>query len=159
MTRRTDRLGLAASAGLVLTALLAGPTAAADKRVTIVDMQFRPRVVTINAGDRVTWVNDDAVEHDADGAGWSTSLLGQGDSGRVRFSRAGTFRYVCSIHASMTGTVVVRPGVTPNTDTAPRGGRPDDPWPTSALVLLVLELLGGSAAGYRLLRRRSGSTT
>jgi plastocyanin len=162
MTRRTHHLALAVSAGLVFAALLAGPTVAADKRVTMVDMQFRPRIVTINAGDRVTWVNGDAVEHDADGSGWSTSLLGQGDSDSVRFNRAGMYRYVCSIHASMTGTVVVRAGVTPNTDSASTGAEPDDRWPTSALALvalLALELLGGTVLADRLLRRRSGSST
>ena len=162
MTRRAHRFALAVSAGLLLAVGLAGPTVAADKRVTMVDMQFRPRVVTIRPGDRVTWVNDDAVEHDADGSGWSTALLGQGDSGRVRFNRAGTYRYVCSIHPSMTGTVVVRAGITPNTDTAPTRGEPDDPWPTSALALVAVfavELLGGTALAYCLLRRRSGSAT
>jgi plastocyanin len=85
-----------------------GVVLAADRSVTIADFAFSPGTVTITAGDRVTWTNEDAVEHTATGDGWDTGLLAQGGSGSIRFDRAGTYAYICTPHPSMTGTVVVQ---------------------------------------------------
>ncbi len=114
------RLGLAAAALLLLTA----PTAlAADRDVDIRDFAFAPRTVEIRVGDTVTWTNRDAVGHTATArnGSWDTGALDEGQSGSVRFTVAGTYRYVCTPHPDMTGTVVVRAATggvrPPNTDT------------------------------------------
>ena len=157
MTERAPRLTLGAAAAVLVLLTVAAPVVAADKRVTITDFRFVPRVVTIGVGDRVTWVNDDAVEHDADGAGWSTSLLAQGERDSVRFNRAGTYRYICSIHPTMTGTVVVRAsgGVTPDTATEPLNVPPDGGRPVTLLALFTVVTIGAAVVIDRLLRRRS----
>jgi plastocyanin len=161
MTKRAPRYAVAVVAAFVILAAFAGPALAVDKFVTMYANEFRPRTVTINAGDKVTWVNDDDVEHDAVGNGWSTSLLGYADSASVRFNRAGTYRYRCSIHPTMRGTVVVRGagggGVTPDTATAAPDGRDDGAWTTTVLGMLAVVTIAGTVAVDRLLRRRSVS--
>ena len=104
MRRRTALLIASLVASLTLGV---GVVLAADRSVTIADFAFSPGTVTITAGDRVTWTNEDAVEHTATGDGWDTGLLAQGESGSIRFDRAGTYAYICTPHPSMTGTVVV----------------------------------------------------
>ena len=71
----------------------------------------------------MTWTNRDAVGHTATArnGSWDTGALDEGQSGSVRFTVAGTYRYVCTPHPDMTGTVVVRAATggvrPPNTDT------------------------------------------
>ena len=104
MRRRTSLL----IGSLIATFTLgAGVVLAADRSVEIVEFAFTPGTVTIQAGDRVTWTNQDAVAHTATGDGWSTGLLDQGESGSIRFDTPGTYAYICEPHPSMTGTVVV----------------------------------------------------
>jgi LPXTG-motif cell wall-anchored protein len=84
------------------------PRAAADPGVTIVDFNFRPATITVNAGDTVTWTNSGKAPHDARGGGISTPTLKPGQSASHTFSSAGSFSYICSIHPFMKGKVVVR---------------------------------------------------
>ena len=140
---------------------LAVPTVlAADRGVAIQDFAFAPRTAEIRVGDSVTWTNRDAVEHTATARNGSfdTGLLGQGQSRSVRFSVAGTYRYVCTPHPTMTGTVVVRAasgGVQPpNTDTAAVVAA--DTGPSGGSPLPGLAALGGLAylVASRAIRRR-----
>jgi plastocyanin len=111
---------------------------AADEDVTIAGFAFSPATVTVSVGDTVTWTNNDAATHSAtaNGGSFDTGNIGNGASDSVTFDTAGTFAYHCSIHAAMTGTVVVQAAgggggggggtpTTPPTDTAdpaPAGG-------------------------------------
>jgi plastocyanin len=46
----------------------------------------------------------------ADSSGWNSGPIQPGqNSGAVYFGAVGTFTYHCSIHPTMTGTVVVNP--------------------------------------------------
>ena len=83
-------------------------TAGSVTRVKMADgLQFRPGTVHIARGDVVKWVNRDDLTHTSTSSSWNSGNVAPGDSFRRRFRRAGTFRYHCSIHPSMTGTVVV----------------------------------------------------
>jgi plastocyanin len=105
--------------GLAVTSVLA-----ADRNVTIRDFAYAPGSVTIRVGDSVTWTNRDSVAHTATARNGSfdTGLLADGASRSIRFTAAGTYRYICTPHPDMTGTVVVRAvasgGRPPDTDTA-----------------------------------------
>jgi hypothetical protein len=83
--------------------------AAGDPPVTIQSFAFHPQTITIGAGDTVTWTNRDDAAHTATGTGGSfdTGTLQRGQSGSHTFTSAGRFSYICAIHPSMTGTVVV----------------------------------------------------
>ena len=122
---------------LALVALafgLAVPTVlAATRGVAIQDFAFSPRTVEIRVGDTVRWTNRDSVAHSAtaQNGSFDTGLLADGESGSVRFTAAGTYRYICTPHPDMTGTVVVRSAgtgiVPPNTATDRRGRSRDRP--------------------------------
>src|SRR2546425_3097384 len=107
---------------IAVVALLLGsprPAAlAANMTATIQDdsfgpSSFSPNPLTISVGDSVTWKNNGPAVHTVTSdAGQATSF----DSGNIAvgatfdqvFSQAGTFKYHCTIHAGMTGSVIVQ---------------------------------------------------
>jgi plastocyanin len=155
--RRRARIAIA----FVAVLALAAPTVlAASRAVSIRDFAFSPKTVEIRVGDRVTWTNRDAVEHTATARNGSfdTGLLGDGESRSIRFNVAGTYRYVCTPHPSMTGTVVVRAAAgglqPPNTDTVAVVDLGTDASDTGPLgELAILGLIAGLLT-LRAFRRR-----
>src|SRR5687768_16047374 len=121
--RASLRRGLLGSAVVALALGVAVPTAiAATRGVDIRDFAFSPPTIEIRVGDTVRWTNRDTVAHTAtaQNGSFDTGLLAEGESGSIRFTAAGTYRYVCTPHPNMTGTVVVRAAATvvpPNTTT------------------------------------------
>lgn len=83
---------------------------AADK-VTIQGMAFNPAAITVKKGTTVTWTNEDPVSHtvtETDGQdGPNSATLSKGHTYTFTYDTAGTFKYHCSIHPDMTGTVTV----------------------------------------------------
>jgi len=79
--------------------------------VTMKNIAFSPKTITVNVGDSVTWTNQDSVRHNAvsnDGV-FDTGTLKKGDSGSFRFTKAGTYNYKCTYHPTvMKATVIVR---------------------------------------------------
>ena len=77
--------------------------------VEIRNFDFFPRELTVAPGASVIWTNRDVAPHDAtDEAGdWTTGMLGQGDSGTLVFGNPGAYRYLCTIHPDMRGTLRV----------------------------------------------------
>lgn len=91
----------------------AANAAAAHKTVfiDIKDMAYSKSKVTIHVGDKVKWTNRDDVKHDATQSktgGPKGPLLAKGKSYTWTARKAGTFKYHCSIHPFMTGTIVVK---------------------------------------------------
>jgi plastocyanin len=70
---------------------------------------FNPDELNVTAGATVTWTNTDAIAHTStsDGSGWNSGNVAPGGQFSTTFPNAGTFRYHCSIHPSMVGTVIV----------------------------------------------------
>ena len=85
--------------------------AKASNAVSIKDFAFSPRQLTVKKGTTVTWTNTDSAAHtvtETDGQdGPDSKSLASGASYSFTFATAGTFKYLCSIHPSMTATVVV----------------------------------------------------
>jgi plastocyanin len=78
--------------------------------VEMKDMAFDPSVIHLKVGGTVTWDNVDSVNHKVvsdDGTEFSSAELANGQAFSHTFSTAGTYAYHCSIHPSMTGTIVV----------------------------------------------------
>ncbi len=107
--RRARRPALGLALGSLLFLVVPAATAA-DRDVTIVDFAYAPATVTIRVGDTVTWTNRDPLEHTATATNGSfdTGLFGTDASATIRFTRAGTYAYICTPHPDMRGTVVVR---------------------------------------------------
>jgi plastocyanin len=78
-------------------------------QVSIRNFAFGPSTITVVVGTKVTWTNEDGVEHVilASSAGFKSPVLNQGDAASHTFSKPGTYYYICSIHPFMHGTVVV----------------------------------------------------
>src|SRR4029453_18805749 len=82
----------------------AAPAAA----VTIQTFQFQPGELTVTAGTRVTWTNQDAIPHNVtsgtpetrDGK-FNSPLAGQGTKFAYTFAQPGTYTYFCDRHQSM----------------------------------------------------------
>jgi plastocyanin len=82
-------------------------------QVSMKDIKFNPGTVTIKAGGKVTWTNDDSVGHDVTGDDFESGSPGGIEGGSTfshTFKKAGTYNYVCSVHPGMKGTVKVSKG-------------------------------------------------
>jgi plastocyanin len=149
---------IATIAGVALAVgIIAGPALAANRSVTIAGFAFAPATVTVSVGDRVTWRNDDDTTHTAtSGSAWSTGNISPGTSKSITFTRAGTYDYICAIHPTMSGRVVVRAasaGAPPPTDTAPVGTTTETDWVAGTLAFLGLAMLVGTFIADRRFRR------
>ncbi len=86
-------------------------TATNTNSVSISNFKFSPSNITIKKGTTVTWTNNDSVGHtvtETDGKdGPKSSDLNQGQSYSFTYNAVGTFKYNCSIHPNMTGSVTV----------------------------------------------------
>jgi len=75
------------------------------------DFAFTPQSVTITKNQYVTWQNGAAQPHTttSDAGLWNVSVGAGAKSGAVYFANPGSFTYHCTIHPTMTGTIVVTP--------------------------------------------------
>ena len=103
--------GLCACSAATPPAGVAGASAAAGTSIVIKDFQFSPATLTVPAGATVIWKNLDDEPHSVRGAdAWLRSeALDQQETYSVRFTSAGTYRYGCSLHPRMRGTIIVTP--------------------------------------------------
>jgi plastocyanin len=100
---------LATIAALATGSAAAG--AATTKTVRIKDIDFSPKLVTIKRGDSVRWrFLDGDTPHNVTSRGklrFRSSPTKQRGSYTVRFAKAGTYAYVCTLHINMKSKVVV----------------------------------------------------
>jgi plastocyanin len=77
--------------------------------VWIQNLAFNPPTITVAAGTTITWTNKDATTHHlvSSQAPFDSGDMGSGATFSYKFSSSGSFFYYCSIHPSMTGTVIV----------------------------------------------------
>lgn len=104
---QSSRVLLGAFASLLLSG-----ASAAEPAHAVIDLKafmFAPTALTVAAGTTVAWKNMDPEPHTVasiDGA-FRSGALDQGESFTFTFAKPGTYRYVCSIHPQMTGTIIV----------------------------------------------------
>jgi plastocyanin len=98
-----------AAAAMPAAAALQGARAASTHTVVLKEFRFHPASLTIHRGDRVKWVWGEHTEHNVTFHSFHSHTQESG-SFTVRFTRAGTFSYRCTIHAAfgMRGKIVVR---------------------------------------------------
>jgi plastocyanin len=113
----TRRFLLPAVAVLAATVLAAGCGGAGESgepvATTAVKMvksyRFDPKTIEIEAGDTVTWINEDNFRHTVEVEGQEDHEVGRGESVEITFGEPGTYDYVCTLHSQdMEGTVIVR---------------------------------------------------
>jgi plastocyanin len=78
-------------------------------KIRIVGFSFDPDTVTIQAGGKVTWLNEDSAPHTAtaDEGSFDTGTIQEGKIKSEAFKEPGTYGYFCEIHPEMRGTVEV----------------------------------------------------
>jgi plastocyanin len=78
--------------------------------VAMKNIAFAPTTVNVKVGQKITWTNDDSVPHNVtsqSGEKISSSTFGKGGTFSFTPTKAGTIKYVCTIHPGMDGTIVV----------------------------------------------------
>ena len=97
-------------ASTTATNITIAAAAAADTSVNIKDFAFAPTATTVTVGTTVHWKNLDGEPHTVRSvdATFRSDPLDQNDSYSVKFDKPGTYKYVCSIHPQMVGTIVVK---------------------------------------------------
>jgi plastocyanin len=115
--RAVRLLPLLALTGLVLVAAPAPAAtraaAQAGEEARIVDFDFAPRRLTVEAGTTVTWTNTGQRPHTATDRGgtFDTKPIAPGAKAEVTLSAPGTYFYFCRINpAKMNGVLTVEPG-------------------------------------------------
>lgn len=88
-----------------------GSTGSSGSSVVSVSMQnlaFDPSTIEVAVGGSVTFTNNDTVPHTVAGDTWGSDTLAPGGTYSQSFPAAGTFPIRCTIHPSMTASVVVK---------------------------------------------------
>jgi plastocyanin len=82
--------------------------AAVEARIR--DFEFRPAELTVGVGTTVRWTNEGPSVHTvtADDGSFDSGALKPGATFEHTFGAAGTLRYHCVPHPTMTATVVVQ---------------------------------------------------
>ncbi|WP_232470916.1 cupredoxin domain-containing protein [Caballeronia hypogeia] len=78
--------------------------------ISIDNFAFSQATITVPVGAKVTWVNHDDMLHTVadEGKSFKSDPLDSGESFSHVFDKPGTYKYFCSLHPHMTGTVVVQ---------------------------------------------------
>ncbi len=86
-------------------------------QVSMKNIQFNPKDVTVKAGETITFTNGEAVPHDVhktsgpgdDFASGPTGGMQQGDTFELTLDKPGKYQYVCDVHApGMAGSITVK---------------------------------------------------
>ena len=83
--------------------------------VSLKNIQFSPKALSVAAGTTVTWTNDDSVNHDVTKTGGpgpkfssGSGNMAQGDTYKQKLTTPGKIDYVCTVHPGMAGTITVK---------------------------------------------------
>ncbi len=88
--------------------LVATPVLAADVAVKIGNFTFGPQEVKVKAGTTVTWTNEDDIPHTVVSPNnFRSQVLDTDGTYSFTFTTPGTYKYFCSLHPHMTGTILV----------------------------------------------------
>ena len=83
--------------------------------ISMKNIQFNPKTLTVAKGTTVKWTNDDSVNHDVTKKGGpgpdfasGQGNLAKGATYKQTLSTPGTISYVCTVHPGMAGTITVK---------------------------------------------------
>ena len=70
--------------------------------------RFDPKTIEVEAGQSVTWTNEDNFTHTVQVDGQEDLKVERGESVSITFDEPGTYHYVCTLHSrDMEGEVIV----------------------------------------------------
>lgn len=85
--------------------------------VSMENVQFDPKDVTVKPGETITFKNNESIPHDVhktsgpgdDFSSGGSGEMQQGDTFELKLDQPGTYEYVCNVHApGMAGTITVK---------------------------------------------------
>jgi amicyanin len=107
---KTESFVNVAVIGIAVFLLLAAtPVRAADATaVKIGNFTFGPQEMKVKAGTTVTWTNEDDMPHTVVSPNnFRSKVLDTQGAYSFTFTTPGTYKYFCSLHPHMTGTIIV----------------------------------------------------
>jgi len=93
------------------TSTAAAASSGGGVAIKMQNIAFDPKDVTVKVGQKVTWTNDDSVDHNVTSKSGETiksDNFGKGGTFSFTPTKAGKISYVCTIHPGMTGTLTVQ---------------------------------------------------
>jgi plastocyanin len=113
LTRRRIAALLATAVPAAFAAGCGGTGLGAPVATNRVDLpksyRFDPGAIVIKAGTSVTWTNHDNFTHTVKVEDGADHRIDRGKSVTIRFAKAGTYKYVCTLHSQdMRGKVIVK---------------------------------------------------
>jgi plastocyanin len=87
-----------------------GASAGGGVAITMKNISFAPETIHVKVGQKITWTNDDSAPHNVtsqSGEKIASDTFGQGGTFSFTPTKAGTIKYVCTVHPGMDGTIVV----------------------------------------------------
>ena len=107
---RRDAVWFALCAVLAVAPLTRAAVADEANTIVLKDFHFAPMALSVPAGTTVTWKNMDDEPHTvvSDQGLFRSDGLDKNDTFTFRFDRPGTYRFICSIHPTMMGTIEVK---------------------------------------------------
>jgi plastocyanin len=88
-----------------------GQPAKGVTQIVAEQMSFSPAAIQVPAGTKVTWAfQDGQVPHNVAGNGWSSGKPQASGTFNHTFDQPGSYDYACTLHAQMTGRIVVTTG-------------------------------------------------
>jgi plastocyanin len=99
----------AAGAAAAVPAASQASAAGSDAQIVVKDFMFAPMSLKVKAHSTVTWVNKDDEPHTviSETGLFHSSAIDTNERFSFKFDSAGTYRFLCSIHPRMTGTIIV----------------------------------------------------
>jgi plastocyanin len=93
----------------LMVLLSAAPATAEDNVIVIKSFMFAPMNLSVPAGATVTWDNEDGEPHTVVSVSgdFRSQALDEKDHFSHQFTTPGTYKYLCSIHPKMVGTITV----------------------------------------------------
>jgi plastocyanin len=83
---------------------------AKQNKIEIKDFAFNPQILTVKAGEKVTWINRDEEPHtivSVEKQFKKSTALDTDQEFSITAGAPGTYTYFCSVHPKMTGTIIV----------------------------------------------------
>ena len=86
------------------------PAFADDATIIMKNFDFSPMAVTVARGATVVWKNKDGEPHTVVGLDGSfrSAAFDQDETFKFTFTKPGIYKYLCTIHPKMTGTITVK---------------------------------------------------
>jgi len=87
--------------------VLPSPESESGQVVSINNLKFSPAILKVQQGSTVIFTNNDTVAHTVTAVSFDSGTIQPNKSFSHVFSQKGTFTYKCTLHPTMTGTIIV----------------------------------------------------